>query len=254
MGFVTTQEDLERYYGLGVRVLSDARMLAVVFQTTPETQKRLLPPPLEPADSPTGLMFVADYATTNLGPGYLEAALFLHCSFAGEAGSHCLSMPITNEARMHNGRDIFGFPKKLADVHLEREGQTARGWVERHGIRFVDIAAELTGTLPELPPQAPNFLFKGMPRADLQPGFDGPVFLVRQQTEVVAASVEIGAAKVATLPSADDPWDDVEIVDTHAAIWLESENTLQPGAVVAEVDAEAYLPHYFRTTDFRAGG
>lgn len=254
MGFAPSRADLDRYYGLGVRVLSDARMLAVVFQTTRDAQRSLLPPPLTPAEEPTGLMFVADYGTTNLGPGYLEAALFLHCSYQGEAGSYCLSMPITNEARMHNGRDIFGFPKKLADIHLERDGDAAHGWVERHGTRVVDIRAEFSATLPELPSQAPNFLFKGMPRADLQPGFDGPVFLVRQETDVVARSVEIGTAQVVTEPSASDPWHEVEIVATHAAIWLESENTLRPGRVVAEVDADAYLPHYFRMTDFHAGG
>ena len=114
MGFVKTREELDKYYGLGVRRFSDARMLGVMFSTRPEVSERLLPPPLEQADLPGGLIFIAEYPKTNLGPGYREAALFMRCKYQGEAGSYCLSMPIDNEARMHNGRDVFGFPRRLA--------------------------------------------------------------------------------------------------------------------------------------------
>ena len=119
MGFVKTREELERYYGLGVRKFTGARMMGVIFETRPEVTARLLPAPLEQADAPGGLIFIADYPVTNLGPGYREGALFIRCKYKSEPGSYCLSMPITNEGRMHNGRDVFGFPKKMARIHLE---------------------------------------------------------------------------------------------------------------------------------------
>jgi len=55
MGFVKTREELDKYYGLGVRRFSDARMVGVMFSTRPEVSARLLPPPLEQADLPGGL-------------------------------------------------------------------------------------------------------------------------------------------------------------------------------------------------------
>jgi len=253
MGFVKTQKELDTYYALGKRTFPGSRMIGVIFSADPAITARLLPPPLEQADSPGGLIFIAEYPKTNLGPGYREAALFLRCKYRGEAGSYCLSMPITSEARMHNGRNVFGFPKKLADIHLEWKGDRARGWVERYGIRFVEIEVALSGSLPELPPMGPTFLFKAMPRIDLTPGFDGPVLLASQKTEIRARRVEVGTAEVTLRPSEHDPWAEIGKPEVVAAFCLESDNTMLPGAVLEEVDPELFLPHYFKMTDFHAG-
>jgi acetoacetate decarboxylase len=243
MGFVKTGEELDKYFALGVRRFFDARMLGVMFSTRPEVSQKLLPPPLEQADLPGGLIFIAEYPKTNLGPGYREAALFMRCKYQGEAGSYCLSMPIDNEARMHNGRDVFGFPKKLADIHLRRAGQEVHGWVERDGIRFVEIHAQVSGRIPELPPIGPTFLFKAMPRIDLTPGFDGPVL----------HASEIGSAELTLRPSERDPWAEIRDPEVMTAFFIVSDNTMLPGKVLSEVDPEAYLPHYFKMTDFSFG-
>ena len=253
MGFVKTQEELDRYYQLGVRQFDGARMMGVMFGADADVTARLLPPPLEQAEQPGGLIFIAEYPDTNLGPGYWEAALFLRCSYQGEAGSYCLSMPITSEPRMHNGRDVFGFPKKLASIHLEREGEEVHGWVERYGVRFVEVAVRLTDRLPDLPPMGPTFLFKAMPRIDLTPGFDGPVLLASQRTDLAVRSLEIGSAELTLRPAEHDPWSELGDVQVMVAFYLESDNTMQPGKVLAEVDPDGYLPHYYKMTDFSTG-
>lgn len=254
MGFVKTREELDRYYSLGVRKFIGAKMLGVMFETRPEIVERLLPPPLMPAEAPAGMMFIAEYPETNLGPGYREAALFLRCRYQDEGGSYCLAMPIdSEELRVYNGRDIFGFPKKMAKIHLERKGDEVMGFVERHGIRFVEARVKLTGKLPGLPDTGPNFLFKAMPRIDLEPGFDGPVFLCRHKTEIEMKSLEIGSAEVKLIESEFDPWAEVEMVKVNAGFFLVSDNTMLPGSVIAEVDGGAFLPFYWKMTDFFAG-
>ena len=154
---------------------------------------------------------------------------------------------------MHNGRDIFGLPKKMSHISLEREGDTVRGWVERAGVRFVQVEVKLQGELPELPPTGPSFTFKAMPRVDLQPGFDGPVLLARQQTTIDLKHCEVGQATVQLTPSAADPWAEIEIEQTLMGFLLVSDNTMLPGKIVAEVDPEAFLPFYFKMTDFSTG-
>lgn len=253
MGFVKTEEELRRYFSLGERKFIGAKMMGVMFQTKPEIAGRLLPEPLEPSDNPGGLIFIAEYPQTNLGPGYNEAALFLRCQYRGEKGSYCLSMPITREGRMHNGRDVFGFPKKMATIEMKRNHNKVHGWVERHGIRFVEIKITLTGSLPILPKMGPTFLFKAMPRIDLQPGFDGPVLLCRQETDIQMKSLEIGNADVILREAEEDPWAEVEISNIQIAFYLVSHNTMKPGKVLTEVDPIAYLPHYFKMTDFYQG-
>ncbi len=254
MSFVKTSEELDRYYQLRVRQFPQARIMGVMFKADASLTRQLLPPPLEQSPVPGGLMFIAEYGDTNLGPGYREAALFLRCSYEGTPGNYCLSMPIDSEpARLHNGRDIYGFPKKAATIHFERNGNTARGWVERHGVRFVELSVELSGSLPALPPSGPTYLFKAMPKADLTPGFDGPVLLVSQQTEVTAKSVEIGTSDLTLRESAFDPWSVLAGLEPMMSFLVESSNRMLPGKVLAEVDADAYLPHYFRMTDFYCG-
>jgi acetoacetate decarboxylase len=253
MGFVKTSAELASYFEVPARLFPGAKMLGAMFETRPETVARLLPPPLVPADAPTALVFIAEYPETNLGPGYREAALFLSCQYRGETGTYCLAMPIdSEEVRCTNGREVFGFPKKLAKIRLEREGDTLHGWVERHGIRFFELRVALMSTIPSLPPTGPNFLFKASPRIDLTPGFEGPVLLCKQTTEVVPHSVEVGVPEVTLRDSPRDPWSEVEVVSPLAGFYLVSDNTMRPGSVVARVDGDAYLPHYFKMIDFPA--
>jgi len=254
MGFVKTKEELDKYYRLGVRTFFGAKRLGVLRERQPGRVARLLPPPLMPAEASTGLIFIAEYPVTNLGPGYREAALFITCTYQGEQGSYCLSMPIeSEESRLYNGRDIFGFPKKLARIHLEKEGQRVHGWVERKGITFVEIEANLTGSLPELPRMGANFLFKGSPRIDLQPGFDGPVLLCRHQTDIEMKTLEIGTADLTFRMSDADPWAELGNPTVAMAFYLVSDNTMLPGSVLTEVDGDTYLPYYFKITDFFEG-
>lgn len=251
--FAKTPEELDRYYALGVRRFEGARMMGVIFEADADVTASLLPPPLEQAATPGGLIFIAEYPDTNMGPGYREAALFLRCAFRGEEGSYCLSMPIDDETRMVNGRDIFGLPKKMASIGMERSGDRVSGWVERKGVRFVEIDVELNEALPLVPPAGPSFLFKASPRIDLQPGFDGPVMLCSQLTDVELIKGDMGQGAVTLRSSPHDPWAVLGDLDVSLAFAMESNNTMQPGEVLTEVDAEAFLPHYFKMTDLFTG-
>lgn len=254
MGFVKTPEELAKYYEVQARLFPGAKMLGAVFHTKPEIIARLLPPPLTPADVPSCLVFVAEYPDTNLGPGYRESALFINCRYEGETGTYCLAMPIdSEEVRCTNGRDIFGFPKKLASIHLERSGSTVRASVERRGIRFFEMKVELMGSMPALPPSGPNFLFKALPRIDLKPGFDGPVLLCKQKTDIDLKSLEVGMAELTFHDSPSDPWSELEVTNVVMGFYLVSDNTMRPGEVIAEVDGDSYLPYYFKAIDFPVG-
>lgn len=254
MGFVKSPEEMDRYFSLAVRVFSGARMLGLLYETEPEIVARLLPPPLEPASEPWALCYIADFPDTNLGPGYQEGAIFVRCQYNGEVGNYCLSMPLNDEARMHNGRNIYGFPKKLGQVSLHREGNVAEGWIERHGIRFVTIRAELTMKLDEPPLKVgPNFLFKYMPAANLSCGFDGPVLLVRQRNEFEYHSFEMGAGEIVFAESPHDPWSEIVCKQVIASYYFTSTNRLLPGDVLTEADPNTFLPYSFSRTDWEFG-
>ena len=52
--------------------------------------------------------------------------------------------------------------------------------------------------------------------------------------------------------SANDPWAVLGDVEVSLAFAITSNNTMQPGKVLCEVDAEAFLPHYFKMTEIFA--
>ena len=252
MGFVKTQDEIDNYYKLAVRQFPGSKMLGMMYATDPEAIARLLPPPLEPAAEPWALTYFCIFPDTNLGPGYHECALFIRCQYQGEVGNYCLSMPLEgSDDRIFNGRDIYGFPKRTASIHLSREGDTAEGWVERRGVRFAHVKAQLMTKMDEPPLKTgPNFLFKFMPRADLKPGFDGPVMLVRQRTEIKYHSFEMGSGEITFQRTPFDPWDEVPFKNAIGAYYFTGDTTMQPGEVLAEVDADKFLPYSFARTDW----
>jgi len=252
MGFVRTQDEMDTYYGLAVREFPGAQMLGIMYETQPAIIERLLPPPLEPAPEPWALGYISRFPDTNLGPGYREGGLFIRCRYKGEVGNHCLSMPLDgSDDRVFNGREIYGFPKKAATVHLSREGSSAKGWIERKGVRFVTMEASLTTKMDQPPLKVgPTFLFKFMPSASLKPGFDGPVLLVKQRTEIEYHAFEMGSGTVGFEPSPFDPWAEVACVNVIAAYYFTSTNRMLPGEIVGEADPAAFLPHSFARTDW----
>jgi acetoacetate decarboxylase len=146
MGFVKTFEEIMA----NTRATADfygAEMLVVFWETKPEIISKLLPPPLKPTSQPMAMAFVANYPSTNFDVIYKESALFLRAVYNGEEGGYCLAMPVTNDIAMAAGREIFGFPKKMADIHFKRDGNFVEGWTERRGIRFMEVRAKLTGKM-----------------------------------------------------------------------------------------------------------
>lgn len=261
MGFLKTFEEITKnrretfdFY--------DAEVLIVLWETKPDIVKRLLPPPLKPARKPLATALVANYPRTNFGVSYLESALFLRAEFNGEEGDYCLSMPLTNDMAMAAGREVFGYPKKIANIQFNRRGKVAEGLAERHRIRFFEVRAELTGKFNVDEAQdifgevfgtggsfvLVHYNFKHF----LSPegmGFDYHPRLVREEVEVRPNSTEAGKAEILLRPSDYEPWVEVEILRPLGAIYTIGNNSMRKGKVVAEVDPMAFAPYAFLKWD-----
>jgi acetoacetate decarboxylase len=261
MGFVKSHEELASF-GAGTADFYDAEMLTIYWETKPEIVERLLPPPLKPVERPLVIAFVANYPRTSFGPGYREGALFLRAEFEGEEGSYCLAMPVTGDLAMAAGREKFGFPKKLANIHFDHDDDRVEGWLERHGVRFFEVRAKLDGK-----PNAEDFqnIFVGMfgsPETGaisynfkhfLSPdgtGFDYNPRLVRQETMLRPTAMRWGAAEVVLQPSDYDPWFEVEVVRMLGATFTVGNNSMLNGSVVAEADSTAFAPYAFLKWDW----
>lgn len=259
MGFVKTLEEISEIYQKNAEFY-DAEVLTVYFETKHEVVERLLPPPLKPAAMPVGGAFVANYPRTNFGVTYLESALFLLAQHNGEEGVFCLAMPVTDDTALILGREVFGYPKKMAEISFEREGNDVRGWTERHGIRFFEVKAKLTGKFNdaiaqqmitesmETTPDIVVYNFKYFPAPERE-GFDYNPRLIKEVVTRKPKSIEMGEAELMLRHSEHDPWSDVEIVRVLGALYTIGDNTMLSGSVVAEVDQMEFAPYAFMKLD-----
>ncbi|TFG30631.1 MAG: acetoacetate decarboxylase [Promethearchaeota archaeon] len=242
----------------------NAEMITVIWETKEEIVERLLPYPLKPASKPIAFAFIANYPSSNQGLPYYEGALILRCQFNGENGNYYLAMPVTDDRAMIGGREIFGFPKKIANVHLERNDKDVYAYSERLGTKNIEIRAKLTGKfndpetakiikelsiLPGRKKNTINYNFKYFPAPNKE-GFDYKPWLVKQQTAVSPKSMEMGEAKVSLNSTVHDPWGEIEIVKILGAMYLKTDNTMLPGEIVAEVDSDQFLPYSYIKWDW----
>lgn len=262
MGFVKSFEEIMA----NTRATADfydAEMLMVFWETKPEIIEKLLPPPLKPADDPIALAFVANYPATNFDVTYKESALFVRAEFDGEEGNYCLSMPVTNDIAMAGGREMFGFPKKMADIAFEKQGTMVTGWTERRGVRFMEVATTLTGQLnvpdsldrivtaagdEEGVLKGVSYNFKHFPAPEAG-ALDYDPRLVKQETRLKPKIMEFGEADIRLRHSAYDPWDEVEVVKMLGGIYSVGDNTMLGGKVVAEVGLMEFAPYAFLKWD-----
>ena len=262
MGFVKTSEQIIANTPATIDFY-DAQMLTIFWETKPEIIAKLLPPPLKPAPHPIAYAFVAFYPSTNFGVTYKETALFIRATFNGEEGGYCLAMPVTNDMAMIGGREVFGFPKKIADIHYKKDGDTVEGWTERGGPRFMEIRAKLTGKFNDpamqdvltANPMAEDgsmtittYNFKCFPAPE-GGGFDYNPRLVKQETLFKPKEMQFGEAEIIFKPSDNDSWAEVEVVKILGALYTRGDNSMVSGKVVAEVKPTEFAPYAFIKRD-----
>ncbi len=125
-----------------------ATLLTIEYETDPSTAVELLPAVdgLELTDKPTAGVVFARYPDSTLGP-YDEFVLYLLANFRGKEVKYAAYLYVTTDAAMAAGREIAGFPKKIASISLGEEGGTYRAGLQRP---FGQTLAEATLT-PEGP-------------------------------------------------------------------------------------------------------
>jgi len=259
MNFVKTPEEVQQllkkeyaYY--------EAEVLLVLLFTKDEVIEKLLPSPLKPMEYPIVVASVANFPKTNFGPPYKEGALFLGANFDGNPGLYCLSMPITNDMAMAGGREMFGFPKKMANIGFKKNESHIEGWVERHNVRYFSLSADLTGTFNDEKANSImnellstglvtySFLERSTPTNASSPSV---VYLVKQISRAFnQKAFEIGEFNIVFQKSKYDPWFEVEVVKKLGASYMVYDTIEPPCELLAEVDYESYLPYSFKMWDW----
>ncbi|WP_089100800.1 acetoacetate decarboxylase family protein [Streptomyces hyaluromycini] len=220
--------------------------VVAVWETDPDAVAAVLPPPLKPAGRPLARVNISKVEL----PGYpLGAGSFAVAAAHGAVeGWYPLVMPMTHERALTGGREVFGEPKKLGEVTVERDGDRVRAALARHGVAFVEVRGTVDGPLP-LPAPAPktDFYFKFLPAVDGS-GFDGEPLLVHCVREEKVRRLERVTGEVILRESAYDPVADLPVLRL-LDLTLGEKTSDQRGRVAERVDAQALLPYVHQRYD-----
>lgn len=206
----------------------------ITYRTDPDILRRLVPEPLQIPEPLVKYEFIRMPDSTGFGD-YTESGQVIPVTLDGIAGSYSHSMYLNDEAPIAGGREIWGFPKKLADPSLTVIKDTLVGTLDMGGIRVA------TGTMGykhrELDHDtvlrsfdAPNFLLKIIPHVDCTPRI---CELVRYSTtDVTLKGAWEGPARLQLFHHALAPVADLPVIEVVSAVHLVADLTLGLGEVV----------------------
>ena len=187
----------------------------ITYRTDPEALRHVVPEPLEINDPIVKFEFIRMPDSTGFGD-YTEAGQVIPVSFNGMSGGYVHAMYLDDDAPIAGGREIWGFPKKLAVPALCVEKDVLVGSLDYGSVRiatgtmgYKHRAVASAHALTAL--EAPSFLLKIIPHVDCAPRI---CELVQYRLEDIVlkgawsgpAALELGAhalAPVATLPVRD---------------------------------------------------
>ncbi len=148
----------------------DREFFIVTYRTDMDALRAILPEPLAIIDPVVKYEFIRMPNSTGFGD-YTESGQVIPASFEGKAGGYVHSMYLNDEAPIAGGRELWGFPKKLAAPSMSIEKDTLVGTLDYGSVRVatatmgfkhhvLDHAAVLESML------MPNYLLKIIPHVD----------------------------------------------------------------------------------------
>lgn len=151
-------------YGAPPRTYYDSKLVTITFKTTPEALQKLIPKPMVP--SPDNLVSVyfghfntPDYVSGEYvfkGDSYLEVGFVAPVSLSNTAGGYSLFLYLNKPGPAISGREIWGFPKKDADIVMTDENGKITFTATRLGTTLMKATFERTAKVEPVPKRPPR--------------------------------------------------------------------------------------------------
>ena len=210
--------------------------LNITYRSDPAKLRAIVPEPLE-VDEREPLVkyeFIRMPDSTGFGD-YTETGQVIPVSFRGRKGGYTHCMFLNDEPPIAGGRELWGFPKKLASPKLHTEIDTLVGTLDYGPHRvatgtmgFKHRDADLAAVKASL--QAPNFLLKIIPHVDGSPRI---CELVEYYLEdIVLKGAWTGPAALSLTPHALAPVAELPVLEIVSATHILADLTLGLGKVV----------------------
>jgi acetoacetate decarboxylase len=214
----------------------NAQAVSIKFETDPEAALEVLPEPLELREPASANLSFYWYPFTTFGP-YHEAILRLYAQHEGNPLTYIAQIFVDTEPPMLAGREVWGYPKKLARIGFERDKDMVVGWLERPtGVRLATAVMRPEQPAGPLESNGPTTGLRIIPSA--KPGERRPALaeLVAADTQHTLREAWEGPGSI-SFPdkSALDPVDRFPVRRILKAIYMEYDILLPGGRVIARL-------------------
>jgi acetoacetate decarboxylase len=146
----------------------DTLFQMIYYKTEKDNIAAILPKPLEPADDRLCCAFGIQVPfCTHWGP-FNEVGVCVKVVFEGKEAFFLSCLFLTSSDAIAPGREIWGCPKKIADITIEQHGSELTTTAVRAGVQFLQLNSRCMepATPEEIPPLFPMYLLKMMPKAE----------------------------------------------------------------------------------------
>ena len=103
--------------------------LIITYRTDPDALRAVVPEPLQIGEPIVKYEFIRMPDSTGFGD-YTESGQVIPVTYQGQPGGYVHSMYLNDEAPIAGGRELWGFPKKLASPKLVTETDTLVGTLD----------------------------------------------------------------------------------------------------------------------------
>jgi acetoacetate decarboxylase len=160
-------------YPMGPYRFVNREFLIITYRTDMEALRAVVPEPLEFTEPIVKYEFIRMPDSTGFGD-YTESGQVIPVTYKGVHGGYVHSMYLNDDAPIAGGREIWGFPKKLAEPSLRVEKDALVGTLDYGSMRVANAsmgykhkALDLAAVKASL--EAPGFLLKIIPHVDGSP-------------------------------------------------------------------------------------
>ncbi|MDD5711824.1 MAG: acetoacetate decarboxylase [Smithellaceae bacterium] len=152
----------------------DREYLIITYETDMDALRKQVPEPLEIPEALVKFEFISMPDSSGFG-SYMESGQVIPVIFKGQKGQYVLSMFLNDDAPIAAGREIWGFPKKLAYPSLGVDPVSKDTLVGRLKYGSVDVAIGTMGfkyepvdkqAIKKALEEVPNYLLKIIPNPD----------------------------------------------------------------------------------------
>lgn len=208
--------------------------LIITYETDMDALRTIVPEPLQVTEPHVKYEFIRMADSTGFGD-YSESGQVIPVSFEGQQGSYVHSMYLNDHPPIAGGRELWGFPKKLADPKLWVDTDTLIGSLDYRSVKvatgtmgFKHRTVDLDGVMAAV--KAPNFLLKIIPHVDGSPRV---CELVRYyMTNITLHGAWTGPSSLELHPHALAPVADLPVRRIVSSLHFVADMTLELGEVI----------------------